>query len=161
SAEIAGYNSFLPGACRPRPAEPLFMSVQQKVPALFRRFGRPAAFAVRHVLEAVLPGSPALIELVGQVLDCARETSAGQFDLDESGLPAIGGSDLKCVEDVLDVLGSDLQTLLAQVAAFEKAPELADQVLEVALATDDRCRVAVRRLCQLAVRCGRLDEQDR
>jgi serine/threonine protein kinase/Leucine-rich repeat (LRR) protein len=137
------------------------MALQHKVLALLTRFGVPGKLAVKQVLSVALSGSSALTDLVGQALDAAAETSPGRFEVDETRLPPASASDLKCIEEILDLLGSALPALLAQLVSLEKTPDLAGQVLEIALVTDERCWAAVRRLQQLALRCDRLEEQQR
>ena len=51
-------------------------------------------------------------------------------------------ADLQRLEGVLDLLSGDLGALTAQMASLESLPEVAKQQLDVALATDDRCRAA-------------------
>ena len=65
-------------------------------------------------------------------------------------MPAATAADLQRLEDVLDVLGGDLAALTEQMAALEGLPEQATRILDVALATDDRCRAALRKLDGLA-----------
>jgi serine/threonine protein kinase len=136
------------------------MSVKGKVLNLCMRFGAPAKFATKLILGATLPGAPAIVELVGQVLDCVHETAKDNLELDEPRLPAATPEDLKRVEDIIDVLTGDLATLMAQVATPETLPDMAAQVLEVTLATDERCRAALGRLDHLARCFDRLNEQN-
>jgi serine/threonine-protein kinase len=131
------------------------MALSSKLGLLFARCGAPARFAVAQVLHGVLPGCPTVADLMGRVLDCARETPQGQYELDEARLPALMAADRERVEQVLDVLAGDLQTLLAQVAALESLPAAVQKVMEAALATDPRCQAAAARLSDLA---GRFDQ---
>jgi hypothetical protein len=131
------------------------MSVKGKVLGLWKRFGAPTRFATKMILSATLPGSPAIVEL-----DCVHETAKDNPELDESRLPAATQEDLKRVEDIIDVLTGDLATLMAQVATLEALPDVAAQVLDVALAADERCRAALGRLDHLARCFDRLQEQN-
>ena len=137
------------------------MSLKQKIITLFKRHGDSIKFASGLVLEAVLPGSPAVVKLVSGVLDCAIQTSRGQPDFDESKLPRATQEDLKRVGQILDVLGSDLQTLAGQVATLETLPEAAKQLVSVTLATNKRCRTALHKLDHLAQHFDCLEEQNR
>src|SRR5262245_8979199 len=125
------------------------MTLFDKAASLYRRFGTPIKFAAKVVLGAVLPGSPAVVELVCAALEWAHD---GAKEQKPPPPPAASADDLKRVEEVIDILGGDLQTLLAQVGALESVPDLAQQILTTTLATDDRCRDAVARLDALARR---------
>ncbi len=123
-------------------------------------FGSPAKFAAKLVLGAVVPGGSAVIDLVGAALDCVHETVRDQIELDEARMPAATTADLQRLEGVLDLLGGDLGALTAQMAALEQVPDLAKQQLDVALATDDRCRAALGKLDGLARGFDVLREQN-
>ena len=67
------------------------------------------------MLGAALPGGSAVVDLVGQLLDCIHETAKDQIELDEAQAPAAAEADLKRVEEMFDVLSGDLAALTAQV----------------------------------------------
>jgi formylglycine-generating enzyme required for sulfatase activity len=136
------------------------MSWKEKVVALHRRFGAPAKFAAKLVLGAVVPGGSAVVELVGAALDCVHETVRDQIALNEAKMPAASAADLQRLEGVLDILSGDLGALTAQMAALEPLPDVAKQQLDVALATDDRCRAALGKLDGLAKGFDVLREQN-
>ena len=136
------------------------MSWKEKVVGLYRRFGAPAKFAAKLVLGSVVPGGSAVVELVGAALDCVHETVRDQIELDEAKMPAATAADLQRLEGVLDILSGDLEALTAQMAALESLPDVARQQLDVALATDDRCRAALGKLDGLAKGFDVLREQN-
>jgi hypothetical protein len=88
------------------------MSLKQKVTHLFACYGAPVRFAAETILGAVLPGSPAVVELVLKTIDCARETSKDVIDYDQSHEPAATPADLKRVEQILDLLADDLHSIM-------------------------------------------------
>jgi hypothetical protein len=137
------------------------MSWKQKALALAKLCGPAAKFAAKAVLGAVLPGSPAVVELVEQALDCAHETAKEKWEIDEGKEPAASAADLRRLEEVLDVLGGDLSALMARVAALESLPDVAQKVLNTAIATDDHLQSALHKLTALAMRFDRLEEQNR
>jgi formylglycine-generating enzyme required for sulfatase activity len=51
------------------------MSWKEKALALVKRFGTPVKFTAKLVVGAVVPGGSAVVDLVGQVLDCVHETA--------------------------------------------------------------------------------------
>ena len=137
------------------------MSLKQKVTQLVACYGAPTKFAVETILSAVLPGSPAVVNLVLKFIDCARETSKDIIDYDPGQEPATTPADLERVEQMLELLTDDLHRLVAQVAALADLPEAARRLLDVALRTDEHCRKALDRLAALARRFDRLEEQNR
>src|SRR4051794_40151638 len=98
------------------------MSWQEHTLSLCRRLGPAAGFAARLVLDAVLPGSPAVGELVGQALDCACETSTDHWELNRDQAPAGTRADLDRLDEVTGLLSGPLAVLLAQVAALQSMP---------------------------------------
>ena len=112
------------------------------------------------MIGAVVPGGSAVVELVGAALDCVHETVRDQIELDEAKMSAATAADLQRLEGVLDILNGDLGALTAQMAALESLPDVAKQQLDVALATDDRCRAALGKLDGLAKGFDVLREQN-
>jgi serine/threonine protein kinase len=144
------------------PASPWsrLMSWKEKVVGLYKRFGSPVKFAAKLVLGSVVPGGSAIVELVGLALDCVHETVRDQIEFDEAKMPRATAADLQRLEGVLDLLSGDLGALTAQMASLEQLPEVAKQQLDVALATDDRCRAALGKLDVLAKGFDVLREQN-
>ncbi len=136
------------------------MSWKEKIVSLYKRFGAPVKFAAKLVLGSVVPGGSAVVDLVGLALDCVHETVRGQIELDEAQMLATTAADLQRLEGVLDILSGDLGPLTAQMAELEQLPEVAKQQLDVALATDDRCRAALGKLDSLARGFDVLREQN-
>jgi serine/threonine protein kinase len=135
------------------------MSWKDRAVELCKRFGTPVKFAVKMVLGAVLPGSPAVVDLIGEILDCVHQTAKDQPTFEDRPLAA-SAEDLRRVEDMLALLSDDLAPLVAQVARLEQVPQMAAQVLDVALATDAHCQATVRKLDTLARRFDRLEKQN-
>jgi hypothetical protein len=56
---------------------------------LFKRLGEPGKFSAKLALGAMLPGSPAVVELVCSALDCVHEPKrlAGSLKSDEAAHP--------------------------------------------------------------------------
>jgi formylglycine-generating enzyme required for sulfatase activity len=137
------------------------VSLKEKATRLFACYGAPIKFAAKTILGAVLPGSPAVVELVSKVIDCARETSKDLIDYDQSREPAMTPADVKRVEAILDLLAGDLHALVAQMAELEDLPEVALRQLDVALRTDARSQEALGKLEDLAGRFDQLEGQYR
>ena len=135
------------------------MSWKEKVVGLYRRFGAPVKFAAKLVVGAIVPGGSAVVELVGQALDCVHETARDNLEIDEERLPAATAADLKRIEEMLDMLGGDLAALTEQIAALEGLPDAAMKILDIALKTDDRCRAALHKLDALAQGFDALGQQ--
>jgi hypothetical protein len=137
------------------------MSWQDRALLLCRRLGPGAKFAAKLVLGAILPGSPAVVELVGEALDCAHETAKEHWEISRDRPIAGSPTDLARLDEVLGILTGELSALLAQVAGLRELPDAARQVLNTALATDDRVQSALAKLDNLARRFDRLEEQNR
>ncbi len=137
------------------------MSLKSKLVGIVSRNGTPVRFAVRLLLQNVIPGGAAVADLVDKLLECVHQTAKDHFEYDESRQPVASDADLSRAEQVLDLLADEFQTLLAQVARLEGMPEAAAKLLEVALETDDRCREAAVKLDRLARGFDRLEEQFR
>src|SRR5262249_10268313 len=127
------------------------MAWYQKAQDLLKRYGAPAKFAAKLVLGATIPGSPAVIELIEQALDCARETAKDNLEAS----PA----DLGRLEQALDVLSGEMQPLMTNLARLEQLPDQAREILEVALANDEVCRKSARLLEQCAGQFERVASQ--
>jgi hypothetical protein len=127
------------------------MAWLQKAKELYKRFGAPAKFAAKIVLGATVPGSPVVIELIEKALDCAHEATKDNFD----ATPA----DLTRLESALDVLLGDMQPLMAKLARLGQLPDLAREILDVALATDEVCRRSARMLELCVAGFDRLSQQ--
>jgi F-box protein 11 len=134
------------------------MSISVKVVGIVKKLGPAAKFATRFLLNAYLPGSPAVIDLAGALIDCAVETAKGVYDYDNTRQPAASDKDLKQLEQIFDLMDTQMPHLMAQLARLETLPDVAAQVLEAALATDARCQDAARRLEELARRTDRQEQ---
>ena len=108
----------------------------------------PVKFAAKLVLGAAVPGGSAVVDLVGQLLDCVHETAKDQFEADEA--KGVAEADLKRVEEMFDVLSGDMAKAMESVARLEKLPDLAAQQLDLLLKTDAGCQAALAKLNQLA-----------
>jgi molecular chaperone DnaK len=132
------------------------MSWKDRAIELYKRFGAPAKFAAKMILGAALPGGSAVVDLVGEVLDCVHETAKDNLTVERAST-----ADLQRVEEILAVLANELNPLMAQMTALADLPEKAAQVLDAAMATDEHCRQALHRLDHLARRFDRLEEQNK
>jgi hypothetical protein len=114
-------------------------------------------------LNALLPGSPVVIDLVGETLNCVRETSRGTiWSLDkEAEHRSASEADRKRLDQVLALLSSELSGLMDQAVRLEQSPEQAQAALDQTLATDGRVQESVRRLTDLACRFERLEAWNR
>jgi len=64
------------------------MGWKDKAIELCKRGGAPAKFIAKMDLGAVLPGSPAVVDLIGEILDCVHETAKDQLIFEERALDA-------------------------------------------------------------------------
>jgi TPR repeat protein len=127
------------------------MAWYDKAQQLLKRYGAPAKFAAKLILGATVPGSPAVIELIQQALDCAHETTKDNLD----ATPA----DLARLESALDVLLGEFQPLMDKLRRLEPVPDIAREMLETALATDEACHQSARLLEQCVGQFDRLGRQ--
>jgi hypothetical protein len=123
---------------------------------LCRRYGKPVKVAASSILGAILPGSPAVVELVERAFDTAEEKGQDHWEVRVDEQLEASAEDLERLGQVLDLLQGELQHLTAQVA---RLPEFAQQIIETALTSDPRCQEAARRLENLAGRFDRLERQ--
>ncbi len=128
---------------------------------LVKKYGGVARFAATTVLNAALPGAPVVVELVGKAIDAAQSAAQDNWEQTLERALAANAAELERVGEVFGVLAGDLDSLMRHVAALDGMPEAADRILRVALASDERVRVALVRLEGLASRFDRLDEQNR
>ena len=135
------------------------MLLFEKAVGLYARFGEPIRFGAKVVLGTLLPGSPAVVELIEELLERAQEAAEGRSK--RMSPLAATAEDLKRAEALLDLLGGDLRVLLGQVAALEGLPDAAQRILTVSLEMDDRVQAAVGRLDALVQSFDRLEEQNR
>ncbi len=120
------------------------MSVTTKALELVKRYGAPVKFAAKMILGTVVPGSPYIVELVEKVFDCAQGAARDNLDGRASA------ADLERVEQMLDLLQGDLQALVAKLCRLEAVPDVAKEILRLALKTDEACRRSARQLETLA-----------
>ena len=137
------------------------MALKPKVIALWQRHGAAIHIAANVVLEACLPGSPAVLKLVSSVFDCVIQKTHDQPDFDESKLPLAGAEDWQRVDQMLDILAGELQVVLAWNGINSVLPEAAKQAVNVILAMDEHCPAALHKLNYLAQRFECLEEQNR
>lgn len=126
--------------------------------SICRKLGPAAKFAAKTVLSAVIPGSPAVVELVCDALEVVADTARDR-DIDR----ALGASpeDLQRLEQVLTILDTDLHTAMAQVGDLADVPDKAARILNLTLALDERSQAAMRQLDAVARRFDRLEAQNR
>jgi GTP1/Obg family GTP-binding protein len=127
---------------------------------LCKKYGSSAKFAATTILGAVVPGSPAVISLVEQAFDAAQKSGQDDWEINVANQLQTTADNQVRLEQVLDVLGSELQHVFAQMASLQQMPEVARQMLEVARANDARCQEAARKLDGIAHRFDRLEKQN-
>src|SRR5262245_18550095 len=149
------------GRCRRHLRSPLPMSWKSHLLGLCKKYGSGARFAAGTVLGALLPGSAAVVELVGKAIECGEKK--GQDEWEDILVHDVKASaaELERLGEVLGVLQNELGPLTAQVARLGHLPDVAAQLVETALATDARCQEAARQLEGLARRFDRFEEQQR
>lgn len=134
------------------------MSWQSKVLQLVKKYGAPAKFAATTILNAVIPGSPAVISLVEKAFDTAGKTAQDDWELDLSRKLQTTNENQERLEKILDVLGGELATLFEQVAKLEKLPAAARQLIETSRKTDESLRNAIHKIDAVVLRFDRLEE---
>jgi hypothetical protein len=123
------------------------MTLASKLSTLFERYGgEGAAFAVKEVLQSIVPDESAILELVDSVLKCVREDAEGRFQVDEGQLRSHPGPERARIEYVLDVLVGDMDTVMTAVSDLEPFPAAARGAVEDALANDERAQKAAERV---------------
>ncbi|HYT93052.1 MAG TPA: right-handed parallel beta-helix repeat-containing protein [Gemmataceae bacterium] len=135
------------------------MSWQSKILALCKKYGSGAKFAASTILGAVLPGGSSVVGLVDKAFTSAEKKAQDQWEIDLAKQVEASAAELERLGEVLDLLSGDLSFVTAQVARLERLPDVAAQLVETALATDQRCQEAARRLEALARRFERLEAQ--
>lgn len=134
------------------------MNWQSKVLGLVKRYGAPAKFAATTLLNAIIPGSPAVVSFVEKAFDTAQKTAHDQWELDLSKQVQTTAENQARLEELLDVLGGELQNLFERVAGLEQMPELARQLIEESRERDAAFRDAVGKLDAVAKRFDHLEE---
>ncbi len=128
---------------------------------VIRKFGPTVRFGTKLILGVVIPGSPVVIDLIDDGLNWADK------QLDRSGNaaaavpPTASVADQERLEKLFDTLENDFGPLLIQLSALQGLPEQAQNLLNVALATDERAKLAAQKLSEIAQRFDRLEEQNR
>lgn len=134
------------------------MSVRDKVLGLLKRYGPSAKFAVKTALKTILPNAGPVLDLVDGSMNCAREISPNNWDFDQSRQPPASPQDLQRVENLLNQLDARMGHVLAQLAGLETMPDVANQILDMALATDERCQQTAHDVQGIARSCERQEE---
>ena len=132
------------------------MSWKAKAAAFIKQVGPAAKFAATTALSVMVPGSPAVIELVKQVLDCATESADQVWQVEKDGNTA---PDLERVGRLLEDMQATMDTTLAQLAALDGLPDAARRIMDVALANDVKLRDAGNQLQTLVAGFDRLELQ--
>ena len=131
-----------------------------------RIFGTPVKFAAKLVLGSVVPGGSAVVELVGlSGWTAFMKPSGTRSSWTRPRCRRCRRPTFQRLEGVLDILSGDLGAAFdgPDGGAGTALPEVARQQLDVALATDDRCRAAAgqaRRSGQGLRRAARAELED-
>jgi len=126
------------------------MSWQAALFGLVKKYGSAAKFAASTVLGAVLPGSPAVIDLIGDAIETARDNAQNEWEDKLMVSAKVSAEELERLGSVVEVLTGELGTLVAQVAELDGMPEAAERILRVSLSTDTGLQKALSRLADLA-----------
>jgi serine/threonine protein kinase len=128
---------------------------------VFRKFGPTVRFATKLILGVVIPGSPAVIDLIDDGLNWADKQLDRNGGGNAAAPPTAGVADQERLEKLFDTLENDFAPLLIQLSALQGLPDQAQNLLNVALATDERAKLAAQKLSDIAQRFDRLEEQNR
>lgn len=134
------------------------MSWQNKVLGLVKKYGAPAKFAATTLLNAVIPGSPAVVSLVEKAFDAAQKTAHDRWELDLAKQLQTTAENQARLEELLDILNGELLHLFERVAALDQFPDPARQLIDEARARDAAFRDAVVKLDAVAKRFDRLED---
>jgi hypothetical protein len=134
------------------------MSWQSRVLGLVKNYGAPAKFAASVILNAVIPGSPAVIALIEQAFNTAEKTAQDDWEVGLSKQVQTTAENQARLEQMLDILGGKLQYLFAQIASFEKMPEIAEKLVAESRKSDPRFQAAASELDGIAHRFDHLEE---
>ena len=63
------------------------MPVTHRLITFFSRYGAPVKFAVKQLMPVLLPGSPAVAELVVELFDCVHESATDNQRFEAGDLP--------------------------------------------------------------------------
>lgn len=134
------------------------MGWQSKVLELVKKYGAPAKFAASTILNAVIPGSPAVIALVEKAFDSAEKTAQDDWELNlAKQLEATAENQVR-LDQMLGILSGELRQLFEQVAGLEKMPEIARRLVEESRKSDARFRETAEKLDAVAQRFDHLQE---
>jgi cyclophilin family peptidyl-prolyl cis-trans isomerase len=128
---------------------------------LVKKYGSAARFAATTVLNALLPGAPAVVALVEKAFDAAGDAAQDQWERQLERSARANAAELGRLNELLGLLAGGLEPLMTQVAALEGMPEAAERIIRTTLATDAGVRAALARLEDVAGRFDRLEEQNR
>ena len=128
------------------------MDFHGKVLALFQGHGIAGPFAVRLLLEALLPFRPDYAAGFAEFLEYVRRADRDELTRKIEALPPGLEEYLQDIEAAFDILLGPLRPLLAQVAVLENMPAVARHLLELGLLEDDRCQAGAWRLYDRLVR---------
>jgi RNase P subunit RPR2 len=98
------------------------------------------------------------VSFVEKAFDTAQKTAHDQWELDLSKQVQTTAENQARLEELLDVLGGELQNLFERVAGLERMPELARQLIEESRERDAAFRDAVGKLDAVAKRFDHLEE---
>jgi serine/threonine-protein kinase len=133
------------------------MSIAVQLPALLA--GAPATMhvAVRHILGAILPGCPLVVDLVGQALQAATTSTEARIEVGRSNQePSM--RDLLLIQQILNIIADELPAVLRDAAVI---PDAADRILDQALSIDPACLRTVQKIDRLASYFDGLEEDHR
>ncbi len=135
------------------------MGVRETVLGLCKRLGGATKFATKTTLNVLLPGSGEVVELVGELIECAHETARDQWDFDQKRAEELARrTDQERLERILHLLADDLKGVLGIVSGFVDQPTVARQVVERSVQHDEKIQHVQSLLRDLAARLNRIEK---
>ncbi len=134
------------------------MSWQSKVLGLCKKYGSSAKFAATTIL-GIVPGGAALTPLIEKVFDTAQQSAQDDWEQNLAKQVQLTAENVSRLDQILELLGGDLQHLMAQMASLQQMPAMARNLLEIARDNDDRAKAALGKLDLIVHRFDRLESQ--
>ncbi len=114
------------------------------------RWGKPARFAVRHVISAAVPGGSLIADAVDKVLECVQETAEDQEQADARIRSQLSDQELQQIAGILSECNGQLAGLMQQLVALDGLPDAADRIIRLQRATEERIQAGFANLARFA-----------
>ena len=132
------------------------MNWKAKVAAFVKQLGPACKFTAKTVLSTMIPGSPAVIELVEMALDCGSDTADNVWEVEKDSAAV---RDLERIGTLLETMQTQMGADLKQIAGQVGRPDEARRILDEALANNARLREVGEQLQIMAAGFDRLEVQ--